>query len=76
VLAEVDHLALARSGGDARSSLIDFILFQARRERFLIPHITIDLLDTARKVQRKYALIITSVAVTSEVAMPVTPPAS
>ena len=34
---------------------IDFILFQSRRERFLIPHITIDLLDTARKVQRKYA---------------------
>jgi predicted nucleic acid-binding protein len=32
VLAEVDHLALARFGGDARSSLIDFILFQARRE--------------------------------------------
>jgi predicted nucleic acid-binding protein len=55
VLAEVDHLALARFGGDARSSLIDFILFQARRERFLIPHITIGLLDTARKVQRKYA---------------------
>jgi uncharacterized protein len=55
VLAEVDHLALARFGGDARSSLIDFILFQARRERFLIPHITIALLDTARKVQRKYA---------------------
>lgn len=55
VLAEVDHLALARFGGDARSSLIDFILFQARRERFLIPHITIGLLDMARNVQRKYA---------------------
>ena len=55
VLAEVDHLALARFGGDARSSLIDFILFQARRERFLIPHVTIGLLDTARTVQRQYA---------------------
>lgn len=55
VLAEVDHLALARFGRDARSSLIDFILFQARRERFLIPHVTIGLLDTARTVQRKHA---------------------
>jgi predicted nucleic acid-binding protein len=55
VLAEVDHLALARFGGDARSSIIDFILFQVRRERFLIPLVTIGLLDTARKVQRKYA---------------------
>lgn len=55
VLAEVDHLALARFGGDARSSIIDFIIFQARRERFLIPHVTIGLLEEARKVQRKYA---------------------
>ena len=55
VLAEVDHLALARFGRDARSSLTDFILFQARRERFLIPHVTIGLLDTARTVQRRYA---------------------
>ena len=55
VLAEVDHLALARFGGNARSDLIDFIIFQAQRERFLIPHITVGLVATARKVQRKYS---------------------
>lgn len=55
VLAEVDHLALARFGGNARSVLIGFILSQARRERFLIPHVTVDLLEEARRVQRKYA---------------------
>jgi predicted nucleic acid-binding protein len=55
VLAEVDHLAFARFGSDARSALVDFILFQAQRDRFLIPHITVALLETARKVQRKYA---------------------
>jgi predicted nucleic acid-binding protein len=55
VLAEVDHLAKARFGSDARSTLIDFIVFQARRGRFHIPEITIELLETARKVQRKYA---------------------
>lgn len=55
VLAEVDHLALARFGTDARSALIDFILFQAQRERFRIPHVTVGMLETARKVQRKYA---------------------
>lgn len=57
VLAEVDHLALARFGVLARSALIDFILFQAQRERFLIPHITLGLLETARKVQRRYAAL-------------------
>ena len=55
VLTEVDHLAKARFGSDARSTLIDFIVFQARRGRFHIPEITIELLETARKVQRKHA---------------------
>lgn len=55
VLTEVDHLAKMRFGSDARSALIDFIVFQARRGRFHIPEITIELLETARKVQRKYA---------------------
>lgn len=57
VLAEVDHLAAARFGGQARTSLIEFILFQARRDRFLLPHVTIDLLETARSVQLKYAAL-------------------
>lgn len=55
VLAEVDHLALARFGAAARSALIDFVLFQVRRDRFLIPCTTLGLLETARQVQRRYA---------------------
>lgn len=57
VLAEVDHLAAARFGSQARTSLIDFILFQARRDRFLLPHVTTGLLETARSVHRKYAAL-------------------
>lgn len=57
VLAEVDHLAAARFGSQARTSLIDFILFQSRRDRFLLPHVTIGMLETARSVQRKYAAL-------------------
>ena len=55
VLTEVDHLAKARFGSNARSSLIDFVIFQARRGRFQIPEITVELLETARQVQRQYA---------------------
>ena len=54
VLTEVDHLARARFGSNARSSLIDFVIFQARRGRFQIPEITVELLETARQVQRQY----------------------
>lgn len=52
-----DRPVPAPSHGSAPTpaALIDFILFQAQRERFLIPHITVGLLETARKVQRKYA---------------------
>lgn len=57
VLAEVDQLAAARFGSQARTSLIDFILFQARRDRVLLPHVTIDLLETGRSVQPKYAAL-------------------
>jgi predicted nucleic acid-binding protein len=55
VLTEVDHLATARFGSGARSTLIDYIVFQARRGRFVLPPVTIDLLEAARNVQRKYA---------------------
>jgi predicted nucleic acid-binding protein len=54
VLAELDHLAAARFGSAARSTLIDFIILQAQRERFRIPPITVELLETARNVQRQY----------------------
>lgn len=57
VLTEVDHLAKARFGSGARSALIDFIVFQARRGRFRVPEITIELLETARQVQRQYAAL-------------------
>jgi hypothetical protein len=57
VLAEVDQLAAARFGSQARTSLIDFIPFQTRRDRFLLPHVTIDLLETGRSVQPKYAAL-------------------
>jgi uncharacterized protein len=33
---------------------MDFIIAQTRRERFLIPHVTLELLQTARNVQRQY----------------------
>jgi uncharacterized protein len=54
VLTELDHLAKSRFGSAARTAIIDYIVFQARRERFIIPAVSIDLLETARKVQRKY----------------------
>lgn len=54
VLAELDHLADARFGSAARSTLIDFIIAQTRRERFLIPLISLESLETARNVQRQY----------------------
>jgi uncharacterized protein len=62
VLTEVDHLAKARFGSDARSALIDFVVFQARRGRFMLPEITVELLETARSVQRKYAALDLDVA--------------
>lgn len=55
VLAEVDHLAKKRFGSSARTTLLDFILFQARRHRFRIPEVNLQTVETARKVQRQYA---------------------
>lgn len=57
VLTEVDHLAKARFGSVARTTLIDYIVFQARRDRFRIPEVSIDTLEAARKVQRQYAAL-------------------
>lgn len=54
VLTETGHLAKARFGGHARTTLIDFIVFQARRERFRIAPVTLGTMETARKVQRQY----------------------
>ena len=55
VLAEVDHLAKARFGSASRIALIDFIVFQARRDRFQIPPVSIEALESARAVQRQYS---------------------
>jgi predicted nucleic acid-binding protein len=55
VLAEVDHLAKARFGSQARTSIIDFILTQARQARFEIPETSLEILTTARLTQHQYA---------------------
>ena len=55
VLTEVDHLANTRFGSRARTSIIDFILAQARQLRFQIPATGLEILDTARLVQQQYA---------------------
>lgn len=55
VLAEVDHLAKARFGTQARTTIIDFVIAQARQLRFQIPETSIEILDTARLVQKQYA---------------------
>lgn len=57
VLAETDHLAKARFGSAARAILIDSIVFQVRRGRFRVPEITVEVLETARQVRRKYAAL-------------------
>jgi uncharacterized protein len=54
VLTEVDHVAKARFGPLARTAIIDFILAQARLERFQIPETSLEILGTARLVQRRY----------------------
>jgi predicted nucleic acid-binding protein len=55
VLTEVDHLAKARFGTQARSAILDNIITQALRMRFQVPEVSPDTLKLAREVQRKYA---------------------
>jgi uncharacterized protein len=55
VLTEVDHLAKARFGSRAPTAIIDFVIAQARQLRFQIPAVGLEMLDTARSVQRQYA---------------------
>ena len=54
VLTEIDHLAKARFGSQARSAIIDFILAQIRQSRFQVPETGLEILDTARLVQQRY----------------------
>ncbi|MFI1396294.1 type II toxin-antitoxin system VapC family toxin [Streptomyces sp. NPDC020681] len=54
VLAEADHL-MRRIGGPAmREEFLDGIVAEARRQRFIIPDITADMLAEARAVMRRY----------------------
>jgi len=55
VLTEVDHLAKARFGSHARAAIMDFVIAQARQMRFQIPETGIEILETARLVQKQYA---------------------
>ena len=55
VLTEVDHLAKARFGAQARTTIIEFVIAQARQLRFQIPETGVEILDTARLVQRQYS---------------------
>jgi predicted nucleic acid-binding protein len=55
VLTEVDHLAKARFGSQARTTIIEFVIAQARQLRFQIPETGLEILDTAHQVQRQYA---------------------
>jgi uncharacterized protein len=55
VLTEVDHLAKARFGSKARTAIMDFVIAQARQMRFQIAETGIEILETARLVQKQYA---------------------
>jgi predicted nucleic acid-binding protein len=54
VLAEVDHLARARLGAEARSMILDLLLTQVRRMRFQVPDIGAETLATALAVMSRY----------------------
>jgi predicted nucleic acid-binding protein len=55
VLAEVDHLARARLGNIARTTILDLLLTQVQRMRFQVPDIGAETLATAVAVISRYA---------------------
>ena len=55
VLAEVDHLARARLGSAARTTILDLLSTQVRRMRFQVPDIGAEILATAVAVISRYA---------------------
>ncbi|TCO30404.1 putative nucleic acid-binding protein [Kribbella steppae] len=55
VLAEVDHLARARLGSAARTTILNLMLTQVRRMRFQVPEIGAETLATAVAVISRYA---------------------
>ncbi len=54
VLTEVDHLAKARFGSRARTTIIGFIVDQVGQSRFQIPETGLETLTAARLVQQQY----------------------
>jgi len=57
IVGEADHLARRIGGPRFRSALLDGIVEQARRGRFQIPELTVDVLATARTVMLRYAAL-------------------
>jgi predicted nucleic acid-binding protein len=55
VLTEVDHLAKARFGSQARTAIVEFIIDQLRQSRFQVPETGLETLTAARLVQQQYA---------------------
>jgi predicted nucleic acid-binding protein len=55
IIAEADLLMRRIGGPVLRDALLDGIIEQGRRGRFLVPDITVDMLATARAVMRRYA---------------------
>ncbi|MGW6201822.1 PIN domain-containing protein [Kribbella sp. NPDC055110] len=55
VLAEVDHLARARLGAAARSTILELLTTQVRRMRFQVPDIGAETLTAALAVMGRYA---------------------
>lgn len=54
IVAEVDHLARRVGGPRLRGELLDQIIEQCRRGRFLVPEVTTDVLTSARSVIHRY----------------------
>lgn len=54
VLGEVDHLTRRRLGSAARTHVLSAILHEARKLRFQIPEVTLDVLTTAQGVQQGF----------------------
>lgn len=57
VLAEVDHLARARLGAAARSTILELLSTQVRRMRFQVPDVGAETLATALTVMSRYAAL-------------------
>ncbi|MGI5220728.1 PIN domain-containing protein [Nocardia sp. CA-290969] len=55
ILTELDHLTRSRFGGSQRAVVMNFVLAQVDRMRFLVPGTGREVLGIARDVQQRYA---------------------